>query len=108
MQWIANPSTLEGRTGSNPVPSAKLTGANTMQSLQQLIKTLFDESGVSPSIEITFTKNGWLASLVSDDMTLLCPAGEFFLSSGGHDTPDSALAALDRIAKDGYSLINNS
>jgi len=75
-----------------------------MQNIQKLIETVFDETGAELVVELVFKSQGWRASVLEGEQTVLCPAGEYFLSKGGFDEPEAAMAALDRLVEDGYRI----
>lgn len=76
-----------------------------MNNIQSLIEDIADESGIAPTVEITFNHQGWCARVTDQGQVLLCPAGITWLSSGSHVSIDQAVCALEEIVAKGYRLI---
>ena len=75
-----------------------------MKNINQLIETVYDETGLGASLVVNRNDDGWTASIAEDGHILLCPAGELWLVSNGHESADEAVMAIEEKVQQGYRL----
>jgi len=77
-----------------------------MQKIQQLFETLYDETGIAGRLDVTYDGADWVATIVdTDNHTLLCPAGEFYLSTRADSLADAVQQLEEKVAA-GYKLVD--
>jgi len=77
-----------------------------MQKIQQLFETLYDETGIGGRVEVTYDGDAWVATIVdTDNHILLCPAGEFYLSTRADSLAD-AVQQLEETVAAGYKMVD--
>jgi len=70
-----------------------------MNAIEQLIETVYDETGIQGvALRVSRNDDGWTACVVEGDDILLCCLGERFLVSNGNETMEQAVAAVEAIA----------
>jgi predicted RNA-binding protein with PUA domain len=69
-----------------------------MRNIDNLLQTVYDETGVMGDIQITFdpVEDRWRCRIQEEGMVWLDDAGERYLSASDHDL-DSAMRALDQL-----------
>lgn len=76
-----------------------------MKHIDKLIETVYEETGIQGiALRVSRNDDGWTALIEEADEILLCPAGERFLVSNGHDSAESAIAAIDFKVQQGFEL----
>jgi hypothetical protein len=76
-----------------------------MKLIQQLIETVFDETGIQGiALRVSRNDDGWTAQIVEGDDVLLCPAGERYLLTNGNHTMADAIHVLEDRVRAGYAL----
>ena len=79
-----------------------------MQHIEQMIETLWDEGNWTAELRVSFD-GSWNASVIDTESeeVLLCPAGEWFLSTRGPDTMEDAVSVLEGRIKKGLAQMKN-